>query len=119
MGKPSSFLLEISGDDPFLADKANLTVITNALNIAYRLTQYEHIPTVVLGGVMRARELDLLGHITESSLSERGNTPVPRRLRHTPAPRISWFGYFAHSHRPTHDSMTQVIIVADHTRYAR
>ena len=55
---------------PFLADKTNLTVITNALNIAYRLTQYEHITTVVLGGVMRTREFDLLGHITESSLTD-------------------------------------------------
>ncbi|MDK2980510.1 MAG: DeoR family transcriptional regulator, aga operon transcriptional repressor [Chloroflexota bacterium] len=54
---------------PFLSEKNGLTVITNALNIAYKLSFYQHITTIVLGGILRHQEYDLLGHITENSLS--------------------------------------------------
>jgi DeoR family transcriptional regulator, fructose operon transcriptional repressor len=48
-----------------------LTVVTNALNIAVELAQANNqITVVVTGGVMRAAELSLLGHITEQSLHE-------------------------------------------------
>lgn len=106
---------------PFLADKANLTVITNALNIAYRLTQYEHITTVVLGGVMRARELDLLGHITESSLSELVATRLFRGV-YGIHPRHGLTGSDI-LHIRTDQRMIQMtqelIIVADHTKICR
>jgi len=51
-----------------LGGKRNLTVITNALNIAYALIPYPEITTVVLGGYLRHSELSLLGHLTEQAL---------------------------------------------------
>ena len=53
---------------PYLANKSNLTVITNALNIGYQLVRYPQISTVVLGGWLRHSEFSLLGHLTEQAL---------------------------------------------------
>jgi len=54
-----------------LACKKRLTVFTNALNTAADLAACEEeITVVVTGGVVRAAELSLLGHIAELSLPE-------------------------------------------------
>jgi DeoR family transcriptional regulator, aga operon transcriptional repressor len=54
-----------------LACKRRLTVFTNALNIAADLAGCEgEITVVVTGGVVRAAELSLLGHIAELTLPE-------------------------------------------------
>lgn len=55
-----------------LASKKRLTVFTNALNIAADLAgcEEEQITVVVTGGVVRAAELSLLGHIAELTLPE-------------------------------------------------
>ncbi len=55
---------------PFLADKKNLTVVTNAVNIAHQLTQYPSIAVMVLGGWLRHSELSLLGHPTMQALQD-------------------------------------------------
>ncbi len=55
---------------PYLADKTGLTVITNALNIAFLLSRYPHITVVVLGGWLRHSELSLLGHLTLTALAD-------------------------------------------------
>lgn len=55
---------------PYLANKRNLTVITNAINIAYTLTRYPQIAVVVLGGWLRHSEMSLLGHLTVQALRE-------------------------------------------------
>ncbi len=55
---------------PFLASKTNLTVITNAINVAYRLTRYSHIAVIVLGGWLRHSECSMLGHLTEQALHD-------------------------------------------------
>jgi len=55
---------------PFLANKANLTVITNAINIAYQLTRYPQISVIVLGGWLRHTEFSLLGHLTDQALQD-------------------------------------------------
>lgn len=52
---------------PYLAPKNRLTVITNAINIAYKLARYPHIAVIVLGGSLRHSELSLLGHLTEEA----------------------------------------------------
>lgn len=54
---------------PFLTGKSNVTVITNALNLAYQLSQQPHIAVVVLGGWLRHSEFSLLGHLTEQALA--------------------------------------------------
>jgi DeoR family transcriptional regulator of aga operon len=55
---------------PFLATKSNLTVITNAVNIAYRLGSYPQIAVIVLGGWLQHAESYLLGHLTEQALQD-------------------------------------------------
>jgi DeoR/GlpR family transcriptional regulator of sugar metabolism len=54
-----------------LAAKKNLTVFTNALNIAIELGSREgEITVVVTGGVVRSNELSLLGHVAELTLPQ-------------------------------------------------
>lgn len=53
-----------------LTTRQNLTVITNAVNIAHELASSEGITVVVLGGMLRASELSMVGHITEQALQE-------------------------------------------------
>jgi DeoR/GlpR family transcriptional regulator of sugar metabolism len=55
---------------PFLAGKADLTVITNSLNCAHKLARYPSVAVVVLGGWLRHAELSLLGHLIEYALQE-------------------------------------------------
>ncbi len=53
-----------------LTTRQNLTVITNAVNIAHELASSDGITVVVLGGMLRASELSMVGHITEQALQE-------------------------------------------------
>ncbi len=55
---------------PDLAPKQGLTVITNAINIAYTLSRYPQITVVVLGGWLRHSELSLLGHLADQALRD-------------------------------------------------
>ncbi len=50
-----------------LAGKKNLTVVTNALNIASQLIN-DDIRVIVLGGLMRSNSLSLVGPIAENSI---------------------------------------------------
>jgi DeoR/GlpR family transcriptional regulator of sugar metabolism len=54
----------------YLTNHKNLTVVTNALNVSTDLATAENITVVVLGGMMRHKELSLIGHIAEQSLRE-------------------------------------------------
>lgn len=54
-----------------LTGRRKLTVITNAINIAADLAAAEgDLSVVVVGGMLRAPELSLLGHIAEKTLPE-------------------------------------------------
>ncbi len=55
---------------PYLATKTNLTVITNAINVAAELTRHPEINVIVLGGWLRHSEFSLLGHLTEQALQD-------------------------------------------------
>ena len=46
----------------------NITIITNALNIASQLASYEKIKVIMLGGMLRHNSLSLTGPIAENSL---------------------------------------------------
>jgi DeoR family transcriptional regulator of aga operon len=46
----------------------NLTVISNALNIAGQLVNYEDMKVILLGGILRNTSLSLIGSIAESSI---------------------------------------------------
>lgn len=55
---------------PYLTHYRDLTVVTNALNIATDLTSADNLTVVVVGGMLRAPELSLVGHIAEQALAE-------------------------------------------------
>jgi DeoR family transcriptional regulator of aga operon len=48
----------------------NLTVITNAINIAIIVSKFPHINLIMLGGMMRKNSQSLVGPIAEKSLSK-------------------------------------------------
>ncbi len=52
-----------------LSGKKNLTVITNALNVANCLADHTEITVVITGGLLRHSELSMIGHLTEQALS--------------------------------------------------
>ncbi|GAA0291697.1 DeoR/GlpR family DNA-binding transcription regulator [Kineococcus aurantiacus] len=47
-----------------------VTIVTNALNIAYELSVREHVKIVVTGGVPRAKSYELVGPLVGSSLQD-------------------------------------------------
>jgi DeoR family transcriptional regulator of aga operon len=51
-----------------LKNFSELTVITNALNIAIELTQYPQIKLIIPGGFLRDKSLSLVGPISENSI---------------------------------------------------
>lgn len=53
-----------------LAYRDNLTIITNALNVANLLVEEPGITVVLVGGIVRRSELSLSGHLTEQALAE-------------------------------------------------
>src|SRR5947209_6877490 len=53
-----------------LEGKKNLTVITNALNIANQLADNANITLIITGGVLRHSEFSMIGHIVEQSLKD-------------------------------------------------
>jgi DeoR/GlpR family transcriptional regulator of sugar metabolism len=54
----------------YLTRYRDLTVVTNALNIATDLSRADNLTVVVIGGMLRASELSLVGHIAELGLAE-------------------------------------------------
>lgn len=102
-----------------LLERKNLTIITNALNIATEMACAEGITVVVTGGLLRASELSLVGHITELSLHE---VRVDKVIIGIPA--INLEAGLTNDYLP--EVMTdrailrmspELILVADHTKF--
>ena len=53
-----------------LHEKKNLTVITNAINVAQCLASNPDINVIITGGVLRHSELSMIGYIVEQTLKE-------------------------------------------------
>ncbi len=102
-----------------LSNRKNLTVITNALNVAIELATAPGVTVVMTGGVMRASELSLIGHLTELALRE---VRVDRAIVGMQA--ISLENGMTNDYWP--EVMTdrtviqmapELIVVADHTKF--
>lgn len=104
-----------------LTDRKDLTVITNALTVATELASADGVTVVVTGGMMRASELSLIGHITEQALRE---VRVDKIIMGIPAISLE--------HGLTNDYLPEVmtdrtiiemaselILVADHTKFGK
>jgi DeoR/GlpR family transcriptional regulator of sugar metabolism len=87
-----------------LAARKNLTVVTNALNVATELAAAPDVTVVVTGGMMRASELSLVGHITEQALREVRVDKVILGMR-------------AMTDRTIIEMAPELIVVADHTKF--
>lgn len=105
----------------YLAQRRNLTVVTNALNIATELASAEGVTVVVTGGMMRASELSLIGHIAEQSLREVRVDRVIIGMR-----AVSLEAGLTNDYLP--EVMTdrtiirmapRVVLVADHSKFGR
>jgi DeoR family transcriptional regulator of aga operon len=104
-----------------LKNRAELTVVTNALSVVTELAPYEGLNVIVLGGMLRPTELSMIGHITQQSLREvrvdkvffgiRGIDPEAG-LTNDYMPEIL-------TDRAILDMGSQVILVADHTKLGR
>lgn len=99
----------------------NLTVITNALNIAIELLNSEGINQIVIGGLLRPSEMSLIGHITEQALKElRADKvfigmhaiDVQYGLTSDHLPEVM-------TDRAIIEFASEVILVADHTKFGR
>lgn len=104
-----------------LLDRNDLTVVTNALTIATELASAKGVTVVVTGGMMRASELSLVGHIAEQSLRE---VRVDKVIIGIPA--ISLEAGLTNDYLPEVvtdrtiiEMASELIVVADHTKFGK
>jgi DeoR/GlpR family transcriptional regulator of sugar metabolism len=106
----------------FLGERSNLTVVTNALNIATDLAANARNITIVMsGGVIRPDELSALGHIAELALAEVRVDKVFMGMQ-----AISLEGGLTTDHLPEVTTTRKIlsmapelIVLADHTKFGR
>jgi DeoR/GlpR family transcriptional regulator of sugar metabolism len=105
----------------YLKDRRNLTVVTNALNVAIELASADSITTIVAGGVLRPSELAMHGHIVSQSLQDIRVDKVIMGIR-----GLSLEAGLTNDHvddvltfRSFIDLSKDLILVADHTKVGR
>jgi DeoR/GlpR family transcriptional regulator of sugar metabolism len=104
-----------------LADRGNLTVVTNALTVATALTASPAITVIVIGGYLRHSESSLVGHFAEATLQDlrldrvivgmRGVDPHHGLTSDNPEEQAT--------DRVILKSSDTVIVVADHTKFGQ
>jgi DeoR/GlpR family transcriptional regulator of sugar metabolism len=102
-----------------LADRKNLTVVTNALTVATELAAARDVTVVVTGGMMRASELSLVGHITEQALREVRVDKVIIGMRAISLEAGMTNDYLPEvmTDRTIIEMAPELIVVADHTKF--
>jgi DeoR/GlpR family transcriptional regulator of sugar metabolism len=106
---------------PHLAGRANLTVITNALNIVFALAPFPDITVIVVGGVLRHSELTVLGSLGEDAME---NLRADKLFMGSSALHAD-YGLSAENFAESRSDQTlmnaarEVIVVADHTKFGR
>jgi DeoR family transcriptional regulator of aga operon len=102
-----------------LVDREDLTVVTNALNIATELATAAGVTVVVTGGLMRASELSLVGHITEQALREVRVDKVIMGMRAISLEAGMTNDYLPEvmTDRTIIEMAPELVVVADHTKF--
>ena len=102
-----------------LGDRRDLTVVTNALNVATELATAKGVTVVVTGGMMRASELSLVGHIAEQSLREVRVDKVVMGMRAISLDEGMTNDYLPEvmTDRTIIEMAPTLIVVADHTKF--
>jgi DeoR/GlpR family transcriptional regulator of sugar metabolism len=100
---------------------SNLTVITNAINVANELVACEGVELVLIGGMVRPSELSMVGHIAEAALKELRADIVFMGMRAV-HPHHGFTGDFlpeATTDRAILSIAPRNIVVADHSKLGR
>ncbi len=106
---------------PHLAECRNLTVITNALNVANLLSAHPQITTIMLGGVLRHSSFSFLGLLAEEALQ---NLRADKLFTGIPAIHVD-YGLSADDiteaqmDRVIMGTAREVTVLADHTKLGR
>lgn len=104
-----------------LADRRDLTVITNALNIASLMAPYRNISVIILGGALRHSELSMLGALTQDALE---NLRADKVFMGTPAIHVD-YGLSAddmtevQSDKAIMASAREINVLADSTKFGK
>jgi DeoR family transcriptional regulator, aga operon transcriptional repressor len=104
-----------------LVDRAELTIVTNALNIASELAVRPHLKLVVTGGVARSQSYELVGPIAEASLQGLNLDMVFLAVDGI-SPRAGLTTHHeieAHTNRALLDRSDQVTVVADSSKIGK
>lgn len=104
-----------------LVARKDLTVITNALNVAAEFASVEGVTVVVTGGMMRPSELSLVGHITEQSLREVRVDKVILGMRAIDLEAGMTNDYLPEvmTDRTIIEMAPELIVVTDHTKFGK
>ena len=104
-----------------LAGREDLTVVTNALNVATELATAAGVTVVVTGGMMRASELSLVGHIAEQSLREVRVDRVIMGMQAIDPEAGMTNDYLPEvmTDRTIIEMAPELIVVADHTKFGK
>jgi DeoR family transcriptional regulator of aga operon len=104
-----------------LVERANLTVITNALNIANLFAGKSNITVIIVGGLLRHSELSMIGHITEQVLKELHADKVIMGMRAVSIEEGLTSDYLPETmtDRTIIRFAPEVILVADHTKFGK
>ena len=102
-----------------LMDRKSLTVVTNALTVATELVGAPDVTVVVTGGMMRASELSLVGHITEQALRKVRVDKVILGMQAISLEAGMTNDYLPEvmTDRTIIEMAPELIVVADHTKF--
>jgi DeoR family transcriptional regulator of aga operon len=104
-----------------MVERQELTIVTNALNIASELAVRPNLKLVVTGGVARAQSYELVGPIAEASL-EGLNLDMTFLAVDGISPRAGLTTHHeieAHTNRALVDRASQVTVVADSSKIGK
>jgi DeoR/GlpR family transcriptional regulator of sugar metabolism len=104
-----------------LVERRNLTVVTNALTVATELAVAGDVTVVVTGGLLRASELSLVGHITEQSLREVRVDKVMMGMRAISLKEGMTNDYLPEvmTDRTIIEMAPELVVVVDHTKFGK
>jgi DeoR/GlpR family transcriptional regulator of sugar metabolism len=104
-----------------LVERKDLTIVTNALNVATELATAPDVTVVVTGGMMRASEMSLVGHITEQALREVRVDKVIIGMRAISLEAGMTNDYLPEvmTDRTIIEMAPELIVVGDHTKFGR
>ncbi len=106
---------------PHLRHFVDLTVITNSIPVINQLAGQENIELIVIGGMLRPREMSMVGHIAEIAVREFRADMVFMGMRAIDAEHGFTSDYMpeAMTDRAILQIAPRCVVMADHTKFGR